>query len=839
MQTSTIRKIIDEYNRGKSFMDRLRATPAAITQLNILVPANSPDRPLNPEELNTLYAITASGSLLPTTQVLKTALTSLEENIINEGKDLANFKQYLLMLPSKLHQLSNLTKLAGLANNNAEWISRILDWRIQSSLPEDLCNQANFDKLCAEERAEAVCLCIAKMPANLRTQPNIDKLLTKAEYAANIGQLLQTISSTQHEVTQSAFDIACKNAIYANALNGALYTLPENLRTSSNFFKLALLSNWAQEFCEGITRLPPALQTQDNFGKIFNRTWDLISISPGLISISANNFGQPTLATSICSALMSLPQGLQNQRNLSELLNPRISAYAIHRLISNPSFSEELKTQNNFDNICRHIDVLRELSDDLLRLPPHLLTQQVLDHIFQLCVNHHDAEAAIQLYLHNIAPDLVQVQALAPAPDYNPGQSTHTASVHASISESASNLMRRYGEKINTQAKLDTVAQEILSWAQTAVEEKKNEPEEKIDSELQFQRQKALQAAATLLNPTYAYTDVTSNISTRQFLALAWLALHDDSMRIGPLEDAMKRFTTGLYDIQRGYNLNDKFTDNKETKDKPICTPGTFNKIGEIPWGLHNDVVIIYMTSETASQKLPNVVREELMKYLNSLLPDEKATPDEKQKFVDLINEIENDGVSVVWDKIQPRVIEQMYEEFGNSDGVKALQIPPLYKSREDSKFVGLISGGPDTDITNLELKSKFKFLMEPEEKITVNKAAFFQPPANNLPHTQWTKSLNTQLEEGISFFSGKNEHVVNILKDMKKFLSTQASLTPQALDKLERNLTRTVNDLKNLEQKEPPFAKDYADYGTKLKNIKDGIAELRTQPDQSPQLKR
>ena len=125
----------------------------------------------------------------------------------------------------------------------------------------------------------------------------------------------------------------------------------------------------------------------------------------------------------------------------------------------------------------------------------------------------------------------------------------------------------------------------------------------------------------------YTFTDPESLVSTRQLLALAWIAIHDESKRHSgtTLDHAKALLLEGLYEIQRGYNISGNNVDNNAPNDLSICVAGTFNKIIEKLQGVHSSVKIDYITMEGAALKLQAVVREEAMSYLKSLLATEEV----------------------------------------------------------------------------------------------------------------------------------------------------------------------------------------------------------------------
>ena len=261
----------------------------------------------------------------------------------------------------------------------------------------------------------------------------------------------------------------------------------------------------------------------------------------------------------------------------------------------------------------------------------------------------------------------------AVARDINPGQSTHTASVHRAVSESAIRLATRYGSMIEAPGLENTIKRlraQVLS----------------LPDDESGKNRVAKRCIERITEVDYIYTDDKSGITTRQLLALIFLAISDNDQRIGSYENAMARFVQGLYEIQRGYNLNGDGEDNGKD-DSPICTGGTFNKLIATLVGVHPDFEIRYITRETAALKLPKVVQEEAMLYLTTLKKEM-----EPSDFTKLIAEIKKDGVAVIYSKIEPKITDRMFEEF------KSLYTGDI----TDASFTGLIEAGVHTDLGNL-----------------------------------------------------------------------------------------------------------------------------------------
>ena len=256
----------------------------------------------------------------------------------------------------------------------------------------------------------------------------------------------------------------------------------------------------------------------------------------------------------------------------------------------------------------------------------------------------------------------------------NDSQSTHTASVHRTVSESASRVFDRYGAQLNGQ-NMDALISTITKWANALPAG-------------QPMNDAAKRCVARLAAPQYTYTDPGSNINTRQMLTLSWLAIHDEDLRQGSLADAEQQFCEGLYEIQRGYNLSDTGVD-LNGEDSAICTGGTFNKLVEKLEGISPDVTIEYITPTTAALKLPIVMKEEVNRYLTS-----RMNPKTAALFVNIttqLKQIEEQGVSVIWDAIKDRVATRMFDEFGS-----------LYTNKDDVRFTGFIDAGQDVELGKL-----------------------------------------------------------------------------------------------------------------------------------------
>jgi len=304
-------------------------------------------------------------------------------------------------------------------------------------------------------------------------------------------------------------------------------------------------------------------------------------------------------------------------------------------------------TQANFDALLAPNHAVL-LSDDDIRLferiPRHLLTQENFEGMLTASEQANPL-TALETFLRQI---LGVGAVAAPQQPFNQAQSTHTASVHASVSKSAGNLMTAYGDKIQG-GDLDKAINEIKVYVNQLDDSPKH--------------QAAKRAIERLTQPHYTFTD-TSRVSTRQLLALAWLAIHDNSKRLGTLEDALNLFVEGLYEIQRGYNLNEAGVDNMSPNDQFICSGGTFNKIVEKLVGIHPDVDVKFITKEGAATKFISLAEHHTLACLKELA---SRNPHDASELINALKEAGN--LVPIWDLIKERVKTELWDEFKEAYG--------------------------------------------------------------------------------------------------------------------------------------------------------------------------
>ncbi len=228
----------------------------------------------------------------------------------------------------------------------------------------------------------------------------------------------------------------------------------------------------------------------------------------------------------------------------------------------------------------------------------------------------------------------------------NDNQSTHASSVHRSASKSAIKLLERYKNQIQgieaIHVVLDLLTQDILSNTNTVMEIYNRRERDCVpSSKTCIQRLAASE-----------YIDHTSKISTRQLLALAYLAIKDKRVLLcDTAADAFESLVRGLYEIERGYNIENVSKDNEGTPSGHICPPGTFNKIIEKLVGVHPDCDIIFVNGETVTLKIKVTVLANIAKYIatNDGWLDNFSSLEDGKVFAD------DDWIGI-WDSIKDSV---------------------------------------------------------------------------------------------------------------------------------------------------------------------------------------
>lgn len=459
----------------------------------------------------------------------------------------------------------------------------------------------------------------------------------------------------------------------------------------------------------------------------------------------------------------SLLTGEYRQQNLKAILDhPNLTplSFALGVFHHLQLFSGADK-QRNFNNLINNSEILLNgvvapLWEQILRLtfewggffvlgpPPVLFNQEHYEFIINICLNDtitvNDKRRQINAYIRReILQEQVNVELI------NDRQSTHTASVHKSVSESAIRLKERYTRKINNgtnevthhstpinRGRLNTVIAQLIHFINSFPDNAKYSVAKRCINRI------------AVVN----FIDMSSNVSLRELLALTFIAVHDEENLTSSLNDAQNGLIEALYEIQRGDNLNAEGIDNNMREDDFICYPGTFNKLIEKLAVIHPDCEIIMITKEMASLKLPCVVREQSLLYL-----EQNLRTDTREAFIaseQLLTQVMTEGVEIIWENIKEMVAEKMFEEFGS-----------LYYNRQNQEFITFINTGIYADIGDL---SNLQEKMQDSLRNTRYQGYILRQQNNFFTNQQEDNS--TQIDQGAL---SRAEDISSMLQDAYK----------------------------------------------------------------------
>jgi hypothetical protein len=551
---------------------------------------------------------------------------------------------------------------------------------------------------------------------------------------------------------------------------------------------------------------------------------------------------------------------------------------------------QESMTQANFDLI---INNAAAISDFLLHahntraemhaildtLPRHAYTQDVFNAIIAITRSSEATRFDAVTQLQTIVTQRLQVPGRpvdAGRVVLNAAQSTHTASVHKSVSESAIRLNNRYGNLIDTGKKLDGVISIFTQFMnkvnRKSLNKHEGDPKDAPEPISQLMLDSAKKAIKWLSDPTTAFVDKESQVSTRQLLSFIWLGISDDASRLGNLQDAYRKVITALYDIQRGYNLDEHFKEtDTRSADQTICTAGTFNKLMEILWGIHKDVELKYITSEYATLKLQKMVPDVAKFYLNDLVSTDSnkervaalnkmLSPVARDFYLEnidrntdkdnaptIISNVAKKDIDAIWQTIKSVIAEQMFDEYGS-----------LYKrGKQDPNFVAFVENGKHINLDRAFIKKLLANIHVDEEKHETKEeyksdkiisrtssrrsSSFFLQP-NNRPSSQEEKNqtdLKSLSDWQNTFKQTLQEKIISVENNDDKTLHTKLKIVNNLLEKyplngiasvaiFERNLSNTVKSIQEIGQNPNDLSSHYSDCLNALQKSLEGITSIK-----------
>jgi hypothetical protein len=260
--------------------------------------------------------------------------------------------------------------------------------------------------------------------------------------------------------------------------------------------------------------------------------------------------------------------------------------------------------------------------------------------------------------------------------DINNAQNTHIASVHHAASMNASMLKNK-----NRDANIDQAYTNFSNWINELSIDNAT-----IENGFPNTAFKNKAAQEWIKRPLHInYVDPTSEVSVKEFLSLAWLALNDDTQReiSTSVQNAKESLRDALYEIRRGYNLNESlnYPADNEAAASNICAAGTFNKVSEKLVSVIKDVSFKVMTRETFTTSLHAIIRQAVANLL-----EKNEDPSALKKLLS-----DNQGLLTesIWDQIKDSVKNAMDQEFESETNIGGLSIESLFI--ENTRFQGVL----------------------------------------------------------------------------------------------------------------------------------------------------
>ena len=267
-------------------------------------------------------------------------------------------------------------------------------------------------------------------------------------------------------------------------------------------------------------------------------------------------------------------------------------------------------------------------------------------------------------FYENIHPRAAQI--------INGTQSTHSASVHESVSDSAIALSRIYGQDISD----DDVTNHI-SELKSKIE--CFSPNETITVHIHEAAKRGIDRVA---NIDKEFQDPKSQLSIKQLIALTQIAAKDEGYRKHTYNHYLEAIILALYEIQRGYNLNDNCIDDMSEYDDTICLSGTFNKIIEKMVGILPDCHIHFITFDIIKFKAIQLVKNLIFQFfddrasLNLPNEDELSSLETTQRAIyiehlkDIINSESNHEDNPLFNALNTKLLQDIQSnlehEFGS-----------------------------------------------------------------------------------------------------------------------------------------------------------------------------
>ncbi|BBB15213.1 response regulator with CheY-like receiver AAA-type ATPase and DNA-binding domains [Candidatus Rickettsiella viridis] len=267
----------------------------------------------------------------------------------------------------------------------------------------------------------------------------------------------------------------------------------------------------------------------------------------------------------------------------------------------------DIRYTNSLNGILLFVD-----TDQAGRMYSSMLPPEMLVVVLRARANRFEEQ---QLEIQNVLRELnalegqqrvAQLPETPPTVNINSAQNTHTASVHQSVTKAIVNLQIRYQDVLDEKNSIDQLKAMLARLKPNALH---------LDSIIIKGAKQSINTLARIAHEV----EGSSGLTVHHIVALIWTAINDkdEEVLLVGKEEALKRLIHNLFEIQRGYNLDEQGNDDGESA-RPICFGGTINMLVDTLNTIHSDVQIIYATTSSASLKLFALVREHAVGFIKS-----------------------------------------------------------------------------------------------------------------------------------------------------------------------------------------------------------------------------
>jgi hypothetical protein len=189
----------------------------------------------------------------------------------------------------------------------------------------------------------------------------------------------------------------------------------------------------------------------------------------------------------------------------------------------------------------------------------------------------------------------------AATPQINYEESTHNTAIERTVGVSIENLIKNHPQDLYVVDDYIDLYLRLLKMRLVGII-----PQGAL-------REAAIRCVSRLMSSEYRQFHAYSGMSLPSLLSLIYLQIEFRPLNLN-INEAIKSLARGLFEIQRGGNLDENALDDNQG-DAPICLKGSYHKLIECMVGILPECELSFVTIQTATLRLPVMVREQLSQW--------------------------------------------------------------------------------------------------------------------------------------------------------------------------------------------------------------------------------